>query len=293
MKKAALFLSPVLLLVIAVLTLRESAQAGTRPSSVPLVVEPAPEAAKISAEGRVVAYPGYEVEIGADFAGRVARVLVDEQSVVKKGDILAEIDASEEEAALRQALSRVREAEADLRLSEAEVSRAAQLLESKVGTRQSLDKAERDRDAASARRQTAGAEVERLTALLRKAAIRAPFSGTILSRHISAGETVERGTPAFSLADLAKLRIEAEVDEMDTDRVKLGAPARITAEGGGSWSGKVEEIPDAVAGRKLKPQDPSKPLDTRVLLVKVALDSRENLKLGRRVEVEIAAQSSR
>jgi hypothetical protein len=52
----------------------------------------------------------------------------------------------------------------------------------------------------------------------------------------------------------------------------------------------VEEIPDAVTGRKVKPQDPARPTDTRVLLVKVALAGHEGLKLGRRVEIDIEAR---
>ena len=64
---------------------------------------------------------------------------------------------------------------------------------------------------------------------------------------------------------------------------------RVTAEGydGKVWQGRVEEIPDAVVGRRLKPQDPGKPEDTRVLLVKVALLEPTPLKLGQRVEIRI------
>ncbi len=49
----------------------------------------------------------------------------------------------------------------------------------------------------------------------------------------------------------------------------------------------MEESPDAVVGRRLKPQDPGKPEDTRVLLVKVALLEPTPLKLGQRVEISI------
>lgn len=72
----------------------------------------------------------------------------------------------------------------------------------------------------------------------------------------------------------------------------LGSPVTIRAEGvtGVSWKGHVEEIPDEVTARKLKPQDPGKPTDTRVLLVKVAIDEPTPLKLGRRVEVEISGR---
>ena len=54
-----------------------------------------------------------------------------------------------------------------------------------------------------------------------------------------------------------------------------------------AWRGTIEEIPDSVVNRRLKPQDPSKPIDTRVLLVKVAFAEPTPLKLGQRVEVKI------
>ena len=95
----------------------------------------------------------------------------------------------------------------------------------------------------------------------------------------------------MTVADIDRLRVEAEVDEADTGRIHLGAPVVVRAEGESTtWRGTVEEIPDAVTGRKIKPQDPARPTDTRVLLVKVALASHEGLKLGRRVEVEIEAR---
>jgi hypothetical protein len=63
--------------------------------------------------------------------------------------------------------------------------------------------------------------------------------------------------------------------------------ARAEGYDGASWRGRVEEIPDAVVGRRLKPQDPGKPEDTRVLLVKIALLEPTPLKLGQRVEIRI------
>ena len=68
-----------------------------------------------------------------------------------------------------------------------------------------------------------------------------------------------------------------------------GAAVTINAEGfdGKEWRGTIEEIPDAVTSRRLKPLDASKPIDTRVLLVKIALQEATPLKLGQRVEVQI------
>lgn len=67
------------------------------------------------------------------------------------------------------------------------------------------------------------------------------------------------------------------------------AAATISAEGysGLVWRGRVEEIADAVVPRRTRPEDPGRPADTRVLLVRIALLDKTPLKLGQRVEVEI------
>ena len=192
-------------------------------------------------------------------------------------------------AALVQARARVTEAEADVRLALFELSRAERLRETKVGTQQAVDKAARDRDAAVARRATAAAQAEGLVARIAKARVTAPLDGVVLQRHAETGETVDRGARLVTIANLNRLRVEAEVDEADSERIALGAVARVRAEGDATaiWMGRVEEIPDAVTFRRLKPQDPGRPSDTRVLLVKIALTSPAPLKLGRRVELEI------
>jgi HlyD family secretion protein len=185
-----------------------------------------------------------------------------------------------------------------VKLYEFELGRAEQLLASKVGARQAVDKASRDLEAARARRATAGAEAERLRATVAKARILAPISGTVIARHVEAGETVDRGARIATIADLSRLRVVAEVDEADAARILVGARVAIRAEGeaGTVLEGRVEEIPDAVTGRRTKPLDPGRPSDTRVLLVKIAFADAGRgaaLKLGRRVEVEIHGPAAR
>ncbi|HVY61402.1 MAG TPA: efflux RND transporter periplasmic adaptor subunit, partial [Planctomycetota bacterium] len=113
---------------------------------------------------------------------------------------------------------------------------------------------------------------------------------TVIARAAQPGETVQPGARLVTIANLARERIEADVDEYDAGRVTLGAEVTVAAEGhpGKTWRGRVEEIPDAVVGRRLRPQDPAAPADTRVLVVKVALLEPAPLKLGQRVEVAIA-----
>ncbi len=245
--------------------------------------------ARVAAEGRVVAYPGAEVVVGTDLAGTLVVLDVQEKQKVRRGQLLAQLRSDDYRAALDEAKARVAEADADIRLSEAEVERARSLWDKSVGSRQAVDKAERDVDTAKARRATAAATADRLAAVLAKTRILSPIDGVVIARHADSGETLEAGQRIVTVADLSKTRVEAELDEFDSGRVKLDDEVRVTAEGydGKSWKGRVEEIPDAVVGRRLKPQDPGKPEDTRVLLVKVALLEPTPLRLGQRVEIRI------
>ena len=243
---------------------------------------------RLRAEGRMSAYPGAQVVVGTDFAGTVSRLLVNEKDTVHRGDVLAEIRADEERAQLAEAKARIAEAKADVTFYEFEADRLQRLWESRSVPRNQLDRAVRDRDAARARLQSSTATAHRIEAILDKARIVAPIDGVVLLRQVEAGESVDKGAKLFTLADLSKVRVEAEVDEFDIGSLKVGSEVEVMAEGfPKSWKGRVEEIPDSVGPRKLKPQDPGKPADTRVLLVKVALGEPTPLKLGQRVEVSL------
>lgn len=280
-------LYPILGLLIVVATVVQVSATRT-----PNVVKPQAtakaETPRVVAEGRVVTYPGAEVTIGSDVAGTIDRLNVEEKQQVRAGEVIAIIKADDTRAALSVARARVGEAQADTRLFEAEVARAQHLFHEDVGSKQAWDKAERDLDSARARAASASAEVRRLEALVEKTVITAPIDGIVITRHVHAGETIEAGDEIVTVADLRKTRVEAEIDEFDTARIRLGAHVDVTAEGfGRTWRGTIEEIPDAVVNRRLNPQDPAKPIDTRVLLVKVAFAEPTPLKLGQRVEVRM------
>jgi HlyD family secretion protein len=283
-------LYPILGLLMLIATVVQVRANRPKPNSTPKVAASAP-AARVVAEGRVVTYPGAEVTIGTDVAGTIERLPVEEKEAVTAGDVIAVIKADDTRAALAVARARVGEADADIRLFAADVERAKHLFREDVGTKQAWDKAERDLDSARARLSSAKAEVRRLEALVGKTVITAPIDGVVITRHAHAGESLESGKPIVTVANLRKVRVEAEIDEFDTARIHLGAPVDVSAEGfGRTWRGTIEEIPDAVVNRRLKPQDPSKPIDTRVLLVKVAFAEETPLKLGQRVEVKISGQ---
>ncbi len=248
---------------------------------------------RIAAEGRLVAYPGADVVLAFDGAGTITRLPVQEKHVVRAGQVIAAQRADDLAAQRDEALSRASEAAADIALGEAEVARAEGLLERGTGTRQAADRARRDLEAARARHDSARAQAARIDAEIAKARLVSPIDGVVLERFVEPGENVDAGTPVLRVADLSRVRIEAEVNEYDAGRVKVGAPASIVCEGfpGRHWTGRVEEVPDAVVARSVRPEDPGRPVDTRVLLVKIALDEATPLKLGQRVEVAIAAEA--
>jgi HlyD family secretion protein len=210
-----------------------------------------PASRSVAAEGRVVAYPGSEVVVGTERGGRVVRLSLEEGQTVRRADLVAE----------------------------------------RIVAAHDLDQATRDLDTARARRETARAAVARDEAQIRKTRIVAPISGTVIGRHAQAGETLEASQRVVTLADLTRLRIEAEADEADADALGTGAPVSITCEAfpGRAWRGRLEEIPRSVTLRRLKPQDPGRPTDTRILAVKVAFAEPTPLKLGATVELKIEA----
>jgi multidrug efflux pump subunit AcrA (membrane-fusion protein) len=157
------------------------------------------------------------------------------------------------------------------------------------------DKARRDRDDAQARLEEAAARIaaaaargaaaqagaERLRAVVARARVASPIDGVVLAHHAEEGETVASGAPLVTVADLARTRVEAEVDEFDAPALREGA------ESGKSFRGRVSEIPDEVVPRRLKPEDPGRPSDTRVVRAKIALLESAPLRLGQRVELAI------
>jgi RND family efflux transporter MFP subunit len=265
---------------------------STTENGVP-AASPEPIAESVRAEGRVVTYPGATVDVGTEAGGRVEAVFVKEHDSVRAGQVIAKLTSSEERAALEEARARRAEAESQVELLEARHGRTVTLAREGHVSTADLDDVTYNLAAARARRAAVAAEVERLEAALAKRSIHAPIAGVVINRFVDPGEVIAPATRVATIADLTRIRVEAQVDEYDIDRVALGEPVLITAEGydGRDWVGKVESVPDAVVPRQLRPEDPARPSDTRVLLVKIALPPGVPFKLGQRVELRIGGES--
>ncbi len=248
----------------------------------------------ILAEGHVAAYPGAEVIVGAELPGTITRVLVQEKSPVRKGDLLIEFRGDAIRASAEEAVARVAQADAELSQIEQEQARA-RLVEQQPGGAETRDRLKSRWNAAKARRAEAVAGYRRIEAEFARTRVRSPIDGVVIARTANPGETVNLGTPLLRIVDLKRLRIEAEVDAYDIPRCQPGCSVTITATGysGQSWPGTVEEIADSLIPRRIRPEDPGRPTDTRVLPVRVAFQQPCPLKLGQRVEVKIKKSTER
>jgi RND family efflux transporter MFP subunit len=246
---------------------------------------------RVAAEGRVVAYDGAEVVVGTEVSGLILRLTVNEKSAVRAGDLIAESSSADLRASRAESMARVAEAEADIRFFEREDRRERALLARNASPPQTFDANFRCLELARARRSAAVACCDRFDALIAKTRITAPIDGVVTARHAHPGEIATPGKALVTIADLKRLRIEAEVDEFDTAGVAPGSPVTITAEGYGAttWRGTVEEVPDSVVSRRSRPTDPGRPIDARILPIKIAFAEPTPLKLGQRVYVEIAS----
>ncbi len=244
----------------------------------------------LRAEGRVVTYPGRRVTISAEVLGRIRSVTALEGQTVHAGDVLVEIDDADlraERAVLRTELNAAR---VDSTHFTRERERAATLVPRGALAAEVLDERAHAVATSTVRASRVFAGLRRIDVSLEKYRLASPIDGIVIVRDVEVGEVVSPGAGLIEIADVEHARIEAEIDEFDAHRIHVGTRATVRAEGldGKSWDVVVEEVPRSVEQRRLRPQDPGRPVDTRVLLVKLTLPERTGLFLGQRVEIDFS-----
>jgi HlyD family secretion protein len=193
--------------------------------------------------------PTRSVNIGSELSGTVARVLVDVNDRVKKGQVLVELDTAKlsdqilrSRASLAAARAQVAQATATLKEARSNLARleeVARLSGGKVPSKAELDtgRATVERaqaDEASARAAVADAQAALSTdeTNLKKASIRSPTDGVVLTRTVDPGNAVAASLQAVTLftvaEDLTKLRLQVSVDEADVGSVAVGQKASFT-----------------------------------------------------------------
>lgn len=166
------------------------------------------------------------VDVGSQVSGRIAKIYVDFNSVVKRGQLLAQLDPTFLDAALNQAKAGTARAQATLNQTERDYNRTKDLFAKGLVSQADMDAAIASYESAKAGLQQAQATQEGAEVNLRYATITSPISGVVISRNVDVGQTVAASLSAptlFQIAnDLKKMQVQASVHEADIGNVRAG-----------------------------------------------------------------------
>lgn len=188
------------------------------------------------------------VQVGTQVSGTIQKLFADYNSLVKKGQLLAQIDPSILEAQVGQAHANLLSAKASLEKSQVMLRDTKTTLErnkilyaKNFIAKSDLDTSETNFLSAMAQIKVAEAQVQQTQAALDSSSINlkytkivSPVNGTVISRNIDIGQTVAASfqTPTlFTIAqDLTKMQIDTSVDEADIGKVKALQKATFTVD---------------------------------------------------------------
>ena len=178
--------------------------------------------------------PVETVEVGTQVSGKVEKIYVDFNDVVKKGDLLAELDKQTLNQSLSRAKASLTSAESQLNYAKLTYERTKQLYESNAATLAAYQEAQNSYTQAQMSKKNAQAAYDQARVDLAYAEIYSPIDGIVLDRAVEVGQTVAASfsTPTlFTLAnDLTKMQVEADVDEADIGQVKVGQRVSFTVD---------------------------------------------------------------
>ena len=219
--------------------------------------------AKVTASGNIQAT--VTVQVGAQVSGRIASLMVDFNSTVKKGQLVAKIDPQLFQAAVEQADANyastkagVARALAQQKDAEQSMARTQALFEGSLasaadlqGAQTALAVAKTATDVAKASLSQSGASLHQAQVNLGYCAIFSPIDGTVISRSVDVGQTVAASLSApvlFTIAeDLRKMQVHTSVAEGDVGRLQPGMDATFSVDAfpGQVFKGKVSQIRNA------------------------------------------------
>ncbi|MFA3783958.1 efflux RND transporter periplasmic adaptor subunit [Melioribacteraceae bacterium 4301-Me] len=188
------------------------------------------------------------VDVGTQVSGRIAKLFVDFNDEVKKGQLLALIDTTTLAANVRDAEANLEKAKAMYKESLAKHERNKKLYEKNFISELDFIQSQTDVESALASLKSAESALDRAKLNLGYAFITAPISGKIINRNVEAGQTVAASLSAptlFTIAeDLSSMRILADVDESDIGQISVGQKVEFTVQAypDKKFSGEVTQI---------------------------------------------------
>ena len=209
--------------------------------------------------------PVTTVQVGSQVSGIIKHLYADFNSVVKVGQVVAQIDpapfqtaVTQMEANLQNAMGNLARARADLALQKLNFDRAKDLFAQQLNAQQDVDNARTAYETSQANLQIAEAQVKQARAQLDTAkvnldytTIHSPVNGIVISRNVDVGQTVAASFQApvlFTIAkDLTKMQVDTNVSESDIGGITEGKSASFVVDAYPSqvFKGKVTQVRNA------------------------------------------------
>ncbi len=190
-----------------------------------------------------------EADVAAGAAGKVIATYVERGSFVKKGAILARLDARAVSAQAAQAAADAESAKVQAAQAQLDCGRVERLNEKGAISKADYDKTRTQCQASKWSVEAAEARKTLTAEALHDTEIRAPFSGEVVERAVTAGEYVRVETRVVTLVNTDSLRVEITVPEADVALVKQGMQVDFRTAGGGDgrvFHGKIRYVGPAV-----------------------------------------------
>ena len=187
------------------------------------------------------------VRVSPRIEGRVVTAAAKLGDIVRSGQVLATLDS----VAVGEAQATWVQAQADLRSAEADFQRAESLNAEEIIPRKEFLRARAERDKAAAAVRNAGDRLRLLGAGPQEGSssvssfrLSAPLGGVVIEKKATLGELATPAEPMFTIADLSRVWIQADLPEASLSKVQLGANARVSVPTypNEAFSGRVTHI---------------------------------------------------
>lgn len=188
--------------------------------------------------------PVAQATIKSKVSGTVQQALVQEGMVVQAGQVLAKLDGADLQARVATQQAAVDEAQARLALAKKNSANNQALLKQNYISQNAYDTSQNSVDLALAALRSAQAQLEIARIAANDTVIRAPMSGIISKRYLQSGDKASPDMPMFTIVNLSKMTLEAQVPTSEIARVKTGHKVQFMVEGFAQrqFEGVVERI---------------------------------------------------
>lgn len=183
-----------------------------------------------------------QADLGFKVSGRLARLEVAVGDQVRRGNVLARLDAGEAAAQVKSAEAALRAAEAQLVLAADSEARTQRVVSEGVQPESFGVQATQQKSLAEAQRDGAAAQLVLARQSLANHVIVAPFDGTVTRAPDGPGAVVSPGVALFHVADLSRLKLVGSVSSADAELVRVGGHVEILSGGRAAGKGEITAV---------------------------------------------------